>query len=663
MSNYHIPDPLVRAENDQKDLIIAQLKAEAFELRQKDRDYRQLHEQYLSVKHKYQQLVDEKKRNETELQSRIEYQFSASRSMKREAEDLRVINEDLQNNMNVQNYQNRRRKGEDLSIDQQGLHRLADDKQQQLETIKLECQRKSDITQSVSLDAKDKERELFKSQDEVKQTHSQNEVLRAQNASKHKKLECLQRDNAQFSSEAERIALRNRDLLNEIEGKHVQERRLEQEIREKQAQLQDYKERISLYEKNTHETERKLQNENIRSEEIVQRLRTLKQQLDETEEKLRRSQNRRREIQSEMERNDRENQELRRNKARLDDDQIDLRDQINAMNKHCDLLAKQNDELAQELQLMVETDELVRERLNRRERVLQIRNHNEDQLLRSRVQMERSKSPTNTTLQENLLDTIFLIRHGQRADQVYQESGSAIGYENKADPPMSKIGVQQVISTAKYLNDFILNLNKSQKSKLDLKIFTSPFLSCVQTAELISQHFDIKDVSVEIRLSENLADFKFEKDPIPDLVINDNQKLKSFMSEKDPSKALHFNQDWYEHQKCMITYPEQTKDLKQRFVGELNHIIEKEFDQDSKSDDDNVRKEYMSHPKTVFIVCHGVAFEQLCEHFGGRWQYQEDACAIVGFIRRKGEEQWIQGEQAGKAYYDQYMPSNIRLLM
>ena len=60
MSNYHISDPMLRAENDQKDLIIAQLKAEAFELRQKDRDYRGLHEQYLNVKHRYEQLADEK---------------------------------------------------------------------------------------------------------------------------------------------------------------------------------------------------------------------------------------------------------------------------------------------------------------------------------------------------------------------------------------------------------------------------------------------------------------------------------------------------------------------------------------------------------------------------------------------------------------------------
>jgi len=36
-------DPL-KAENDRKDLLIMKLKAEVFELRQKERDYKQLHE-------------------------------------------------------------------------------------------------------------------------------------------------------------------------------------------------------------------------------------------------------------------------------------------------------------------------------------------------------------------------------------------------------------------------------------------------------------------------------------------------------------------------------------------------------------------------------------------------------------------------------------------
>lgn len=41
-------DP-IKAESNQKDLIIAQLKAEAFELRQKERDYKQLYDQFMNL--------------------------------------------------------------------------------------------------------------------------------------------------------------------------------------------------------------------------------------------------------------------------------------------------------------------------------------------------------------------------------------------------------------------------------------------------------------------------------------------------------------------------------------------------------------------------------------------------------------------------------------
>lgn len=45
--------------------------------------------------------------------------------------------------------------------------------------------------------------------------------------------------------------------------------------------------------------------------------------------------------------------------------------------------------------------------------------------------MEESK------IQEDLFDTIFILRHGQRADKVFQ---SNVEYENKADPPLTKVG-------------------------------------------------------------------------------------------------------------------------------------------------------------------------------------------------------------------------------
>eukprot|EP00350_Pseudokeronopsis_sp_OXSARD2_P011575 CAMPEP_0170543760 /NCGR_PEP_ID=MMETSP0211-20121228/2768_1 /TAXON_ID=311385 /ORGANISM="Pseudokeronopsis sp., Strain OXSARD2" /LENGTH=141 /DNA_ID=CAMNT_0010847221 /DNA_START=18 /DNA_END=443 /DNA_ORIENTATION=+ len=137
-------DP-VKVENQQKDLIIAQLKAEAFELRQKERDYRQLHEQLMNLQHKFSLQEDEKKRNENDLQSKIEFENSNSRSLKREIDDLKVIYDDLV------------RKGNEAGVDLNGMQRIFHDKQSELELFKMECRKKGDMNQNLRLDLKDQE--------------------------------------------------------------------------------------------------------------------------------------------------------------------------------------------------------------------------------------------------------------------------------------------------------------------------------------------------------------------------------------------------------------------------------------------------------------------------------------------------------------------------
>jgi hypothetical protein len=52
-------DP-VKAENDRKDLLIMKLKADVFELRQRDRDYKILHEQFIQLRHQSQRQLEEK---------------------------------------------------------------------------------------------------------------------------------------------------------------------------------------------------------------------------------------------------------------------------------------------------------------------------------------------------------------------------------------------------------------------------------------------------------------------------------------------------------------------------------------------------------------------------------------------------------------------------
>ena len=101
-----------------------------------------------------------------------------------------------------------------------------------------------------------------------------------------------------------------------------------------------------------------------------------------------------RDLQVEIEKYEYENAEARKQKDRFTQEELTLRNQIDALSRHITLLQNQNGELGEELQALVERDELIRQRLNRRDRVLELKERNEHQLTRSKHVLERSRSPS-----------------------------------------------------------------------------------------------------------------------------------------------------------------------------------------------------------------------------------------------------------------------------
>jgi hypothetical protein len=58
--------------------LIAQLKAEAFELRQKVRDYQTLHERYSSLDIRYNSMLELEGSKQSELKKQLHYNTTAS---------------------------------------------------------------------------------------------------------------------------------------------------------------------------------------------------------------------------------------------------------------------------------------------------------------------------------------------------------------------------------------------------------------------------------------------------------------------------------------------------------------------------------------------------------------------------------------------------------
>lgn len=63
------------------------------------------------------------------------------------------------------------------------------------------------------------------------------------------------------------------------------------------------------------------------------------------------------------------------------------------MSQVCDIRMKANESLARELQQIAEDDEMIRQRLDRAERIMRLKNRNEGQINESMRHVEKSKSP------------------------------------------------------------------------------------------------------------------------------------------------------------------------------------------------------------------------------------------------------------------------------
>lgn len=94
--------------------------------------------------------------------------------------------------------------------------------------------------------------------------------------------------------------------------------------------------------------------------------------------------------------NRREQEDLRFATSSMQQQNADVRAEVDALQHHCNVLAGQNVELNGELERFVNTDEQIRQTLNRRDRVETLRHKTEQEMRVSYANLERS-SPRRCT--------------------------------------------------------------------------------------------------------------------------------------------------------------------------------------------------------------------------------------------------------------------------
>jgi hypothetical protein len=67
-----------------------------------------------------------------------------------------------------------------------------------------------------------------------------------------------------------------------------------------------------------------------------------------------------------------------------------MKSEIDALNSHCNVLQGQNKDLNVELERFVHTDEQIRATLNRRERVVNLRDKTDTEIKKSQYELDRA---------------------------------------------------------------------------------------------------------------------------------------------------------------------------------------------------------------------------------------------------------------------------------
>jgi len=377
-------DP-AQIESDQKDLVISQLKAELFELRQNERDYNELHSKLNNLEHRYTLVQEEIGLNEREFRNRNELNVRTINNLKSDIHNLKqefhVISDDIQ----------------DLRLDNQSLNEVVDNKNRELSRLKDEVADLTDNNGQLTLERKDLENQISRVRSELRETTIELEDNTLQTGEATEKRNKLERLIKELEYETERLERNNEELQRAQDGlrlnirsrteatKHNEQLYAEnrKQIIAREADLNDLR-RVNDKLKTEINTNQKSQqadySKNLEAQSRINKLESFIKERDYEVDQFRR-----------------EYEELKREQLKLLDTNDDLSHDVDACARHLDLITLQNNELVHELERLNLQDQEVRRVLDRRDRVDDVKKRYEGKTKNSYYNMNSSlRSPTKT---------------------------------------------------------------------------------------------------------------------------------------------------------------------------------------------------------------------------------------------------------------------------
>ncbi|CDW81880.1 UNKNOWN [Stylonychia lemnae] len=198
---------------------------------------------------------------------------------------------------------------------------------------------------------------------------------------------------------------------------------------------------------------------------------------------------------------------------------------------------------------------------------------------------------------------IYLIRHGERADQV-ENNNKLIEFDH--DTPLTDNGFIQAQKTGLYLRSIIAKEQEENRPFDQIIIESSPFLRCLQTAQGIASQIDICDIKVNLGYREWLSQQLFEYNPMGHLFID--QKSKAELSNEFKGLNIIIPEDYLADKDraiVLMKFPEAMSQARERCIDQTEILIE-QYRQDT--------EQRIMH----IIISHGPLVQEFGLYNGGK---------------------------------------------
>lgn len=388
MSTYNRYFSPSQVESDQKDLLISQIKAEIFELKQNERDYLDLAAQLRNIEHCYNLLQDEKLRAESDFKSRNDINFKTIANLKTDIDTLK--SNIAENNIEYQ----------ELKAENQAVKDIAEQRDISIRKIKNEIADALEQNDSLNQQRRNLETELSNLREEKRRiiTKIDNasgnlDELNFKNSELEKVIKELEYEQATLERQNVQLQASIDNLTSEL---HTREDNLETV----EKQVADTQKTIATLDADIQDLER--HNERTRVE-AVQQQRSAQQEVNKNLDLTAKANS----LEGNLRSKDVEAAELRReveklkaDRANLLEGKYQLEQELDTVRRDIDNISVQNNELVDELERFSLEDERARNILDRRDRVSDLKLKSQSQLKQSslnRSKYERSPSPKGLT--------------------------------------------------------------------------------------------------------------------------------------------------------------------------------------------------------------------------------------------------------------------------